>query len=86
MTKKEKFQKQYRLDNPFYNYIWDKSLIEAPLAVGFLSMFVFHMIFESGPITFIGGVSVGVISFFLISKSQENFNKAWEKEEEFNNL
>lgn len=86
MTKKEEFQKKYRLNNPFYNYIWDKSLIEAPLAVGFLSMFVFQMIFNSGPITFIGGVSVGAISFFLISKSQENFNKAWEKEEEFNNL
>ena len=41
MTKKEKFQKQYRLENPFYNYIWNKSLVEAPLAVGFLSMFVF---------------------------------------------
>ena len=86
MTKKEKFQKQYRLENPFYNYIWNKSLVEAPLAVGFLSMFVFHMIFSSGPITFICGVSVGVISFFVIYKSQDTFEKAWKKEEEINKL
>ena len=86
MDRKEKFQKQYRLNNPFYNLIWNKNGIDTPILVGFLSMFIFQMIFNSGPITFIGGVSVGVISFFLISKSQENFNKAWEKEEEFNNL
>jgi|TARA_A100001015_G_C14687233_1_gene593054 hypothetical protein len=70
-------EKKYRLENPFYNYVYKYDPKLVGFLVGFMSGFVWHIVFPEYMNVHISvcTISSGLIAWLCARQSQKEFEK-----------